>query len=143
MGFTLPEPPGSLAAYMPALQWSGIVHVSGQLPLVTGELRHRGRLGDELGLEEGVAAAQRCMLNALAVLRSEIGQLDRIAQIVKLTVFVASAPDFDQQPAVANGASRLLVDALQDRGRHARSAVGVASLPLGAPVEIELSAGVS
>lgn len=117
--------------------------MSGQLPLVTGQLRERGRLGDELEVEAGVAAAQYCALNALAVLRAEVGRLDRVAQVVKLTVFVASTPEFDQQPDVANGASQLLVDVLQDRGRHARSAVGVASLPLGAPVEIELLAGVS
>lgn len=115
-----------------------LAFVSGQVPIEAGELLSAGRLGAELSVEQGQQAARRCALQALAALRDELGSLDRVAEIVKLDVFVASAPGFTDQPKVANGASDLFVEVFGDRGRHARAAVGVAELPLGASVELAL-----
>lgn len=115
-----------------------LAFVSGQVPIEAGELLSAGRLGAELSVEQGQQAARRCALQALAALRDGLGSLDRVAEIVKLDVFVASAPGFTDQPKVANGASDLFVEVFGDRGRHARAAVGVAELPLGASVELAL-----
>lgn len=115
-----------------------LAFVSGQVPIEAGELLSAGRLGAELSVEQGQQAARRCALQALAALRDELESLDRVAEIVKLDVFVASAPGFTDQPKVANGASDLFVEVFGDRGRHARAAVGVAELPLGASVELAL-----
>lgn len=138
MGLELPAPPSSLAAYVPALRWEKTVYISGQLPLLDGTLMCTGRLGAEVDEDQGIKAARRCTLNALAVLKAEIGDLAHVVQVLKLTVFVASDQAFSKQPTVANGASELLEEVFEVRGRHARSAVGVASLPLGASVELEL-----
>jgi len=138
MGLDLPAPPSSLAAYVPTLRWDQMVYVSGQLPLVDGVLTCTGRLGAGVDESEGIEAARRCALNALAALKAEVGDLAFVAQVIKATVFVASDPSFSSQAIVANGASELLVEVFEIRGRHARSAIGVACLPLDAPVELEL-----
>ena len=137
LGVTLPAPAAPVAAYVPCVRTGDLVYVSGQVPLVDGKPSHLGRLGAGVGLEDGVAAAQRCAVNVLAALKAELGDLSRVARVVKLTVFVASEPGFTDQPKVANAASELLGEVFGDHGRHARSAVGVAALPLGVPVEIE------
>ncbi|MER6944122.1 RidA family protein [Nonomuraea sp. NPDC000554] len=143
LDLTLPEVVAPLAAYVPAVRTGDLVYTSGQVPMVEGKLAQSGKLGADVSLEEGAALARICALNALAALKSEVGDLARVKRIVKVVVFVASDPAFVQQPQVANGASELLADVLGDAGKHARSAVGVAALPLDAPVEVELIAEVS
>jgi enamine deaminase RidA (YjgF/YER057c/UK114 family) len=142
LGLTLPKVVPPLAAYVPAVQSGNYVYVSGQLPLVDGKLPKAGRVGDEVTQDEAAAMARICALNALAAIESLVG-LGRLVKIVKLTGFVASAPGFTGQPAVINGASNLFGDVLGEQGRHARSAVGVSELPLGAPVEVEVIAEVA
>jgi enamine deaminase RidA (YjgF/YER057c/UK114 family) len=141
LGLTLPQVVPPLAAYVPAVQSGNHVYVSGQLPLVDGKLPHVGKVGAEVTVEQGTELARTCALNALAAIDALVG-LGRIVKIVKLTGFVASAAGFTEQPAVINGASQLFGDVLGELGRHARSAVGVAELPLGAPVEVEVIAEV-
>ncbi|MEV0198706.1 RidA family protein [Nonomuraea sp. NPDC050691] len=143
LGLTLPEVVPPLAAYVPAVRTGDLVYTSGQVPMVEGKLPFVGKLGAELTVDQGREMARICALNALAALKSEVGDLGRIVRIVKAVVFVASEPGFTGQPQVANGASELLAEVLGEAGRHARSAVGVASLPLDAPVEVELIAEVS
>lgn len=138
MGLTLPPAPKPLAAYVPAVQAGGFVFTSGQLPVVNGTLEFKGRVGAELTPDQGYKAARVCVLNCLSVLKAEIGSLDRVEKIVKLVAFVNSAQGFNQQPAVANGASELLGEIFGEAGKHARSAVGVNELPLGAAVEVEI-----
>jgi len=141
LGVSLPEVPPPVAAYVPAVVCGDLVFLSGQIARNSeGGLLSPGKLGDRVSLEEGYAAARQCALQALAALRACIGDLDRVERVAKLTVFVAGAEGFDQQSVVANGASELLEQVFGDRGRHARSAVGVAGLPLGASVEVELIA---
>lgn len=140
LGFELPAVVPPVASYVPAVSAGGFVYTSGQLPMVDGVLPRTGKVGAEVSADEAVDDARRCALNALAAIDAEIGSLDRITRIVKVVGFVASAPGFHGQPGVVNGASDLLVEIFGDAGRHARSAVGVAELPLGAPVEIELIA---
>jgi enamine deaminase RidA (YjgF/YER057c/UK114 family) len=142
LGLTLPSVAAPLAAYVPAVQTGAYVYVSGQLPLVDGKLVQAGKVGAEVTPEQGAELARTCALNALAAIEALVG-LGRIVKIVKVTGFVASAPGFTGQPAVVNGASGLFGDVLGEQGRHARSAVGVAELPLGAPVEVEVIAEVS
>jgi enamine deaminase RidA (YjgF/YER057c/UK114 family) len=117
----------------------GVARTSGQLPRIAGELTCLGRLGDTVTVEEGYEAAAVCALNALSVLEAELGSLDRIERVLTVTGYVASAPDFHHQPAVVDGASKVLADVFGDAGRHTRSAVGVAALPRGGPVEIEVT----
>ncbi|MEV7597897.1 RidA family protein [Kitasatospora sp. NPDC089797] len=138
LGLSLPPVAAPVAAYVPAVQSGEFVFTSGQLPVVDGKLLNTGKVGAEVSPEEAKELAQRCALNALAAVKSVIGDLDRIEQVVKVVGFVASAPDFTGQPAVVNGASELLGAVLGEAGVHARSAVGVAVLPLDAPVEVEL-----
>ena len=138
LGLTVPEVAAPVAAYVPAVRSGEYVFTSGQLPMVAGKLRTTGKVGAEVTPEEAKALAQICALNALAAVKSVIGDLDRIEQVVKVVGFVASASDFTGQPGVVNGASELLGQALGAAGVHARSAVGVAVLPLDAPVEVEL-----
>ncbi|BBA98253.1 hypothetical protein RVR_4378 [Actinacidiphila reveromycinica] len=138
LGLTLPEVVPPLAAYQPAVRSGAYVFTSGQLPMVAGKLPVTGKVGAEVSPEQAKELAATCALNALAAVRSVAGDLDRIARVVKVVGFVASAPDFTGQPAVVNGASELLGAVLGDRGVHARSAVGVAVLPLDAPVEVEI-----
>ncbi|MBR7652828.1 RidA family protein [Brucella oryzae] len=137
LGISIPEAAAPAANYVPFTQSGSLLLTSGQLPLQGGKLVHTGRIGDELTVAHGQAAARACAINILAQAKAALGSLDRIKRIVKITVFVASTPDFVEQHLVANGASDLLVAVLGDAGKHARSAVGVASLPLNAPVEIE------
>jgi enamine deaminase RidA (YjgF/YER057c/UK114 family) len=142
LGLTLPQVAPPLAAYLPAVQSGAHVYVSGQLPLVEGKLLQAGKLGADVSPEQGHQLARQCALNALAAIDALVG-LGQITKIVKVAGFVASAPGFTGQPAVVNGASELFVAVLGEIGRHARSAVGVAELPLGAPVEVEVIVEVS
>ncbi|MGW5348408.1 RidA family protein [Streptomyces sp. HUAS TT3] len=138
LGLTLPEVAAPLAAYQPAVRSGNYVFTAGQLPMVKGSLPVTGKVGAEVSPEQAKELAGICALNALAAVKSVAGDLDRIARVVKVVGFVASAPDFTAQPAVLNGASELLGEVLGDKGVHARSAVGVAVLPLDAPVEVEI-----
>jgi enamine deaminase RidA (YjgF/YER057c/UK114 family) len=136
LGIELPPAPRPLASYVPVRVSGGVAYVSGQIATVDGEVLHPGRVGEEVSLGHGQDAARRCALQLLAALREALGSLDRVAGVLQVFVFVASDPSFTQQPAVANAASDLLVEVFGDAGKHARAAVGVASLPLGAPVEV-------
>jgi len=136
LGLVLPEAPLPVAAYVPAVEIGGLLHLSGQLPFQDGALM-TGRLGEDRDEAFGHEAARRCALAILAQVRKAAGSLDRVERIVKLGVFVSSAPGFTAQPKVANGASELMVEVFGEAGRHARSAVGVAVLPLNAAVEID------
>lgn len=141
-GLTLPPVAAPVAAYVPAVRTGSYVYTSGQLPLVDGKLLGTGKVGEGVAPEEAASFARTAALNALAAAASVAGGLDAIKRIVKVTCFVASAPSFTGQPVVANGASELLIEVLGDAGRHARSAVGMAVLPLDATVEVELIAEV-
>jgi len=143
LGLEVPDVVKPVAAYVPAVSSGNLVFTSGQLPMREGRLISAGKVGGEVTTEEAVECARQCALNALAAVRAEIGDLSRITKIVKVVAFVASAPDFTGQPGVANGASELFGEVFGDLGRHARSAVGVAVLPLDAPVEVELVVEVS
>ena len=138
LGLTLPEVVPPLAAYVPAMRSGDLVFTAGQVPLRDGALLNIGKVGDGVTDVEAARCAEQCALNALAAAASVAGGVDAITQIVKVVVYVASTPEFTGQPAVANGASEVLGQIFGDAGRHARSAVGVASLPLDAPVEVEL-----
>ncbi|EKF19539.1 RidA family protein [Nitratireductor pacificus] len=137
LGVELPDAATPVANYVPFVQSGSLLMTSGQLPLKDGKLMAMGLLGRELGTEAGKLAAKWCSVNILAQARTALGDLERIKRIVKITVYVASTPDFTDQHLVANGASDFLVAALGERGRHARAAVGMASLPMNAPVEID------
>jgi enamine deaminase RidA (YjgF/YER057c/UK114 family) len=136
---SLPDAPKPVAAYIPAKQTGNLVFTAGQLPMVNGELISKGLLGQDVEIDEANKAARICTLNALAAIKGVIGDLDRIKQIVRVVGYVASVPSFTQQPAVVNGASELLLEIFGENGKHARSAVGMAVLPLNASVEIELT----
>jgi enamine deaminase RidA (YjgF/YER057c/UK114 family) len=139
LGIQLPEPPKPLAAYIAAKQTGNLVFTAGQLPMVNGNLIATGLLGRDIEVEAAKAAAQTCVINALSAVKGVIGDLDKIKQIVRVVGYVASVPEFTQQPAVVNGASELLLEIFGEAGRHARSAVGVSVLPLNAAVEVELT----
>lgn len=136
LGITLPEPAAPVAAYVPVVIAGGLAHVSGQVSFVDGVLV-KGRLGEDVSLEQGVEAAQGCGLMILAQLKAALGSLDRVERVVKLGCFVNSSAGFTDQPKVANGASELMVAVFGDAGKHARSAVGVPTLPLGVAVEVD------
>jgi enamine deaminase RidA (YjgF/YER057c/UK114 family) len=138
LGIELPPAVRPLASYRPALVAASFLYVSGQLPVREGRLLHTGRVGAEVSLEAAQEAARQCALNALAAARDCLGTLDRVEQVVRVSAYVASAHDFYQQPLVVNGASDLLAAVFGERGRHSRIAVGVAALPLNAPVEVDL-----
>lgn len=142
LGIELPDPPKPLASYVPVVVAGGLAFVAGQVAMQEGAPIHPGHVGAEVSLEEAQEAARRCALQALAALRAELGSLDRVARIVHVSVFVASAAGFGDQPKVANAASDLLLGVFGEGGRHARVAVGVAELPLGAPVEVGVVAEV-
>ena len=137
LGVTLPQVVAPLASYVPAVRTGNLVYTSGQLPTEGGKLTRTGKVGAEVSPEEGKALARICALNALAAVGSVVG-IDTVTRVVKVVGFVASAPGFNGQPSVVNGASELLAEVFGDNGAHARSAVGVAELPLDAPVEVEL-----
>jgi enamine deaminase RidA (YjgF/YER057c/UK114 family) len=143
LGIELPAVPTPIASYIPARVVGGLVFVSGLVAMDEGRPSVTGRVGEDVTVERAQEASRRCALQALAILRNELGTLDRLSRIVQLTVYVASAPGFTEQPAVANGASDLLVEVLGEDGRHTRAAVGVAELPLGAPVEVAMIAEVA
>jgi enamine deaminase RidA (YjgF/YER057c/UK114 family) len=138
LGLAVPEVAKPVAAYVPALRSGQHVYTSGQLPMRSGELLATGKVGAEVTPEEAYACAQQCALNAIAAINAELGDLSLVKRIVKVVVFVASSPHFTGQPQVANGASELFGEVFADAGVHARSAVGVAVLPLDAPVEVEV-----
>jgi enamine deaminase RidA (YjgF/YER057c/UK114 family) len=138
LGFAVPSVAAPVAAYVPAIRTGSYIYTSGQLPLRDGDLIRTGKVGIEVSPEEAYECAQQCVLNALAAIRAETGALSAIARLVKVLGFVPSPPSFTAQPQVVNGASDLLGKAFGDVGQHARSAVGVAVLPLDAPVEIEM-----
>jgi enamine deaminase RidA (YjgF/YER057c/UK114 family) len=143
LGLTLPDVAKPVAAYQPAVRSGAFVYTSGQLPMVNGELAATGKVGAEVDADRAKELAATCALNALAAIKAEIGELARVRRVVKVVGFVASAPDFTGQPGVINGASELLGEVFGDAGKHARSAVGVAVLPLDAPVEVEMIVEVS
>ncbi|MBS1253559.1 MAG: hypothetical protein MAG451_02608 [Anaerolineales bacterium] len=138
LGQELPEPPNPVAAYVPAVEVNGLLFTSGSGPIESGAIKYHGKVGHDLTVEEGYQAARLTMLNLLAVVRQALGSLDRVERIVKVTGLVASAPGFNQQPEVMNGASHLLEQLFGEQGRHARSAIGVNELPFNTPVEIEM-----
>ena len=138
LGHELPAVIAPLAAYVPAVRTGSYVYTSGQLPMVNGTLARTGKVGAEVDPETAKDLARTCALNALAAVKSVVGELSAVTRVVKVVGFVASAPDFTGQPQVINGASELLGEVFGDGGRHARSAVGVAVLPLDSPVEVEI-----
>ena len=139
LGMVLPEVPAPLAAYIPAKKTGQVIFTAGQLPLLKGELICKGLLGQDVDIEQAYQAARICTLNALAAIKGVVKDLDQIVQVVRVVGYVASTSTFTQQPAIVNGASELLLEIFGEVGKHARSALGVASLPLNASVEIELT----
>jgi len=138
LGHTLPQVATPAGSYLPAMISGNLVFTAGQIPLIDGKLMASGKLGADIDAERGAQIAERCALNALAAIKSVLGDLDRVKQVVKVVGFVASVPEFTAQPSVINGASEFLQQVFGDAGKHARSAVGVPVLPLDAPVEVEL-----
>ncbi|MBL8765359.1 MAG: RidA family protein [Phycisphaerae bacterium] len=138
LGITLPPTPKPVAAYIPTKRSGNLVFVSGQVPMRDGALMAAGLVGREVSLTDAAACARRCAINALAALKGELGDLDRVRSVVKVSVFVACEATFTEHPKVANGASEFLREVFGEPGTHARAAVGCASLPLGAPVEVEM-----
>jgi enamine deaminase RidA (YjgF/YER057c/UK114 family) len=143
LGLQVPEVARPVAAYVPAVRTGNYVFTSGQLPMREGMLMAAGKVGGDVTPDHAVACARQCLLNALAAIKAEVGDLSSVTRVVKVVAFVASTPDFTGQPQVANGASELLGEVFGDAGQHARSAVGVPVLPLDAPVEVELVVEVS
>ena len=137
IGVTLPQPAAPVASYVPAVEAGGLLHISGQISFAEDGSLITGRLGEDVDLDGGIAAARRCGVMLLAQMKAALGSLDRVERVVKLGVFVNSSPGFTDQPKVANGASELMQEVFGEPGRHARSAVGVASLPLGVAVEVD------
>jgi enamine deaminase RidA (YjgF/YER057c/UK114 family) len=137
LGLELPTPPSPVAAYIPAKRVGNLLYVSGQIPMRGGAAMATGRVPDEVSPETARECARQCALNGLAVARAAAGSLDNIAGVVRVGCFVASAPGFGGQPAIANGASELMVEVFGEHGRHARAAVGSVNLPLNVPVEVE------
>lgn len=137
LGITLPQPAAPVAAYVPAVEANGLLHISGQISVDEGGNLIKGRLGEDLDVDAGTEAARRCGIMLLAQMKAALGSLDRVERVVKLGAFVSSAGSFTDQPKVANGASVLMQEVFGEAGRHARSAVGVPVLPLGVAVEID------
>ena len=137
LGIELPEAPSPLGSYVPVIRTGNLVFLSGILPFVDGKLLRQGKVGKDITIDDARVDAKRAVMNALAVLRSHIGSLNTVKRCIKLTGYIASSPDFTEQPKVLNAASDLLYEIFGEAGRHARAAVGVTVLPLNAPVEIE------
>ena len=137
LGVSLPQPAAPVASYVPAVEHGGLLHISGQVSFAEDGSLIKGRLGEDIGIDDGIAAARRCGVMLIAQMKAALGSLDRVERIVKLGVFVNSTPLFTDQPKVANGASELMQDVFGEAGRHARSAVGVTVLPLGVAVEVD------
>lgn len=142
LGLKVPDVAAPVAAYVPVVQDGSLVFTSGQLPVVDGNLLATGKVGAEVSAEDAAKLAETCALNAIAAVKSQIGDLDQVTRVVKVVGFVASDPSFTGQSTVINGASELLGKVFGERGTHARSAVGVAALPLDAPVEVEITVSV-
>jgi enamine deaminase RidA (YjgF/YER057c/UK114 family) len=142
-GLELPPPPKPVAAYVPVVVSGSLAFVAGQVPIIDGQVLHPGRLGAGVSVEQGYEGGRRAALQALSVLRNELGSFDRLRRIVQVTVYIASTPEFGEHPQVANGASELLVAALGEEGKHARAAIGMASLPLGGCIEVAVTAEVA
>lgn len=138
LGYELPSVPNPAGSYVPATSTGSLLFTAGQLPLKEGQLRYTGKVDKDVSVEEAKVAARLCALNALAAVEAEAGSLENVRRVVKVTGYVASAAGFNRQPEVINGASDFLGEVFGERGTHARSAVGVAELPLDAPVEVEL-----
>ena len=137
LGIALPQPAAPVASYVPTVETGGLLYISGQVSFGEDGQLIKGRLGEDLDLDAGIAAARRCGINLLAQMKAALGSLDRVERVVKLGAFINSSGDFTDQPKVANGASELMQDVFGEAGRHARSAVGVPVLPLGAAVEVD------
>ncbi len=137
LGIELPKAPAPLGSYVPVVRTGNLVFLSGILPLIQGKLPRQGRVGEDISLDEAREDAKTAAINALSVLKSYIGSLDKVKRCIKITGYVASAPDFTEQPKVLNAASDLMFEIFGEAGRHARAAVGVNVLPLNSPVEIE------
>lgn len=137
MGITLPTPPAPAANYVPFVKTGNLVYCSGQVPMGPNGIEHVGKLGDDYSIEQGMAAARLCAINLLAVMKMAVGDLEKVTRCVKLNGYVNCTPDFRDQPKVVNGASDLIAEALGDKGKHARAAVGTSALPLGVAVEVE------
>lgn len=137
LNIELPQAAAPAANYVPTVQSGAMLYVSGQVPMWNGELRHQGKLGAGMSVEDGAAAARLCALNLIAQAKAALGELDRVRRVVKLVGFVNATPEFGDQPKVINGASNLMAEVFGDRGKHARSAIGVGSLPFGVAVEVE------
>ena len=138
MGITLPTPPAPAGSYVPVVISGKLAFVSGQIPLEAGKVLFKGQVGKDLTVEQGQEAARLCVINALAQLKASLGELDAISRVVKVTGYVNCEPSFADHPSVVNGASDLLVKIFGEKGKHARAAVGMSSLPLGSAVEVEL-----
>ena len=137
LGIVLPEAPSPLGSYVPVIRTGNLVFLSGILPFVDGKLLRQGKVGKDITIDDARVDAKRAVMNALAVLRSHIGSLNTVKRCIKITGYIASSPDFTEQPKVLNAASDLLHEIFGEAGRHARTAVGVTVLPLNAPIEIE------
>jgi enamine deaminase RidA (YjgF/YER057c/UK114 family) len=142
-GLELPEPPTPVAAYVPVVVSGTLAFVAGQVPIIDGQVLHPGLLGGNVSVEQGYEGGRRAALQALSALRAELGSFDKLVRIVQMTVYIATTPDFGEHPKVANGASDLLVAVLGDAGKHARAAIGMASLPLGGCIEVAVTAQVT
>jgi enamine deaminase RidA (YjgF/YER057c/UK114 family) len=143
LGITLPSPPKPAGSYVPVVITGKMVFVSGQIPIQDGKIIYAGKVTKDLSIEEAQKASRLCVINALAQLKSELGSLDKISKIIRVSGFVNSPPDFSEQPKVVNGASDLLFEIFGSKGQHTRIAVGVSSLPLNSAVEIDLIAEIS
>jgi enamine deaminase RidA (YjgF/YER057c/UK114 family) len=137
LGIKLPEAPKPLGSYIPSVQTGNVFYLSGMLPLINGKLVRTGRVGESVSLDEAREDAKAATINALSVLKSTIGNLDKVKRCIKINGYIASAPDFTEQPKVLNAASDLIFEVFGEAGRHARAAVGVNVLPLNSPIEIE------
>jgi len=142
-GLELPAPTKPVAAYVPVVVSGSLAFVAGQVPIIDGQVLHPGLLGAGVSVEQGYEAGRRAALQALSVLRAELGSFDRLRRIVQVTVYIASTPAFGEHPQVANGASELFVAVLGEEGKHARAAIGMASLPLGGCIEVAVTAEVA
>jgi len=142
LGYRIPKAPKPLGSYVPAVRIGNLLFVGGKIPLVEGQLRYKGKVGKDLGIEEGYEAAKICALNLLSVVKDELGDLDKVQRIIKVTGYINSSSGFTEQPKVLNGASELLLEVFGDKGKHARAAIGVSELALDAPLEVEMIVGV-
>jgi enamine deaminase RidA (YjgF/YER057c/UK114 family) len=138
MGLSLPKPPKPVAAYIPAVKTGNLIFISGQIPVVNGELKYKGKVGQGLSIEDGYEAAKICVLNALSIVKDMVGSLDKVKRIVRVVGYVNCSDDFEEPHKVVNGASELLVEIFGEKGRHARLALGTNTLPLGATIELEM-----